>query len=57
MANSETSTRSRGFIWWGAAVVALLAGYAFLAHGDETISPLLLVAGYCVLVPLAILKS
>jgi hypothetical protein len=57
MANSETSTRSRGFIWWGAAVVALLAGYAFLAQGDETISPLLLVAGYCVLVPLAILKS
>jgi hypothetical protein len=57
MANSETSTRSRGFIWWGAAVVALLAGYAFLARGDETISPLLLVAGYCVLVPLAILKS
>jgi len=57
MANSETGTRSRGFIWWGATVVALLAGYAFLARGDETISPLLLVAGYCVLVPLAILKS
>ena len=57
MANSETGTRSRGFIWWGATVVALLAGYALLARGDETISPLLLVAGYCVLVPLAILKS
>lgn len=57
MANSETSTRSRGFIWWAATIVVLLAGYAFLARGDETISPLLLVAGYCVLVPLAILKS
>lgn len=57
MANSETSTRTRGFIWWGAAVVILLAGYVDLAIGSETIAPLLLVAGYCVLVPLAILKS
>jgi hypothetical protein len=57
MANTETNTRSRSVIWWGAAVVALLAGYADLARGGETIAPLLLVAGYCVLVPLAILKS
>lgn len=57
MANSETSARSRSLMWWGAAVVILLAGYADLARGGETIAPLLLVAGYCVLVPLAILKS
>jgi hypothetical protein len=57
MANSETSTRTRGFMWWGAAVLVLIAGYADLARGGETIAPLLLVAGYCVLVPLAILKS
>ncbi|HKW47748.1 MAG TPA: hypothetical protein VJN70_09890 [Gemmatimonadaceae bacterium] len=57
MANSETSTRTRSLIWWGAAAVTLLAGYADLARGGETIAPLLLVAGYCVLVPLAILKS
>jgi hypothetical protein len=57
MATSETSTRTRGIVWWGAAVVVLLAGYADLARGGETIAPLLLVAGYCVLVPLAILKS
>jgi hypothetical protein len=44
-------------IWWVAAAVILLAGYADLARGGETIAPLLLVAGYCVLVPLAILKS
>jgi hypothetical protein len=44
-------------IWWGAAVLTLIAGYADLAGGGETIAPLLLVAGYCVLVPLAILKS
>jgi hypothetical protein len=57
MANSETSTRARGIVWWGAAAVTLLAGYATLASGSETVAPLLLVAGYCVLVPLAILKS
>jgi hypothetical protein len=57
MATRETSTRTRVVIWWGAAAVALLAGYADLARGGETIAPLLLVAGYCVLVPLAILKS
>lgn len=57
MATRETSTRTRSLIWWGVAAVTLLAGYADLARGGETIAPLLLVAGYCVLVPLAILKS
>ena len=57
MATRETSTRTRSVIWWGVAAVTLLAGYADLARGGETIAPLLLVAGYCVLVPLAILKS
>lgn len=57
MVTRETSTRTRSVIWWGAAAVTLLAGYADLARGGETIAPLLLVAGYCVLVPLAILKS
>jgi hypothetical protein len=57
MANGESTTRTRALIWWGATVVTLLAGYADLARGGETIAPLLLVAGYCVLVPLAILKS
>jgi hypothetical protein len=57
MATGETGTRTRALIWWGAAVLTLIAGYADLAGGGETIAPLLLVAGYCVLVPLAILKS
>jgi hypothetical protein len=57
MANAETSTRTRSLIWWGVTAVTILAGYADLARGGETIAPLLLVAGYCVLVPLAILKT
>jgi hypothetical protein len=57
MANGESTTRTRSLVWWGATAVTLLAGYADLARGGETIAPLLLVAGYCVLAPLAILKS
>jgi hypothetical protein len=57
MADTETSTRSRALLWWGIAAATILAGYADLARGGETIAPILLVVGYCVLVPLAILKK
>jgi hypothetical protein len=57
MAQTETTTRPRALLWWGIAAVTLIAGYADLARGGETIAPILLVVGYCVLVPLAILKK
>jgi hypothetical protein len=44
-------------MYWGAALVVLALGYADLARGGETIAPILLVMGYVVLVPLAILKG
>jgi hypothetical protein len=56
MARSDTPARGRAAIWWGLAAVALLGGYADLARGGTTIAPILLVVGYCVLIPLAILK-
>jgi len=56
MAEIETGQRSRGAAWWGIAGVVILAGFADLARGGETIAPILLAIGYCVLVPLAILK-
>ena len=43
-------------MWWVIAGVVILAGFADLARGGETIAPILLALGYCVLVPLAILK-
>lgn len=49
--------RSRALLYWGAAAVSLLAGYLDLARGGETLAPILLVLGYVVLVPLAILKG
>jgi len=53
---SPPRPRSRSAILWAVAVVTLIAGFADLARGGETLAPILLVIGYCVLVPLAILK-
>jgi hypothetical protein len=56
MADTEVTARTRTYLWWGIALLTIAAGYADLARGGETIAPILLVVGYCVLVPLAILK-
>jgi hypothetical protein len=56
MPNTESSSRARPYLWWGVAFLTLIAGYADLIRGGETLAPILLVIGYCVLVPLAILK-
>ena len=57
MMKTEASPRSRSLIYWGVAALSLIAGYADLARGGETIAPILLVVGYCVLGPVAILKG
>ena len=43
------------YIIFGAALVVLGIGYITLAAGSITLSPILLVLGYCVLIPLAII--
>jgi hypothetical protein len=48
--------RSRPWLYWGLAAAALVLGFADLARGGETIAPILLVLGYCVLIPIAILR-
>jgi hypothetical protein len=60
MAKSDfngTSGASAGRSWtyWVIAAVVLLAGFADLVRGGETLAPILLILGYCVLIPLAIL--
>lgn len=51
-----------GFEWglWnnlllGLGVITLIVGYMALSRGSNTLAPLLLVAGYCVLIPAALL--
>ncbi len=55
--NVEGKTRTRpAWIWWALAAVVLAAGYGDLWRGGETLAPILLILGYCVLVPLAIMR-
>ena len=56
LSEAGTGTRARSLMWWGLAAASLLAGYVDLWRGGETIAPILLVLGYCVLVPIAILR-
>ena len=44
-------------VWWICAVLAIVLGFADLARGGETVAPILLAIGYCVLIPMAILKA
>jgi hypothetical protein len=56
MAQTTSETRTRSFVWWIVAALVLVAGYADLWRGGETLAPILLVLGYCVFVPLAIVR-
>ena len=56
MSETASTSRLRPFLWWGIAIAVILVGFADLARGGDTIAPILLVIGYCVLVPVAILK-
>ncbi len=55
MPEPSTTSQLRRWMWWIAAAVSLVAGYADLWRGGETLAPVLLVLGYCVLVPVAII--
>ncbi|HYO45341.1 MAG TPA: hypothetical protein VEY33_01450 [Gemmatimonadota bacterium] len=44
-------------IWLGAGAVSIAIGFFLLAQGSETIAPVLLVLGYCVLLPIGIIKK
>ncbi|HPF34118.1 MAG TPA: hypothetical protein P5571_02630 [Candidatus Krumholzibacteria bacterium] len=43
--------------WLAAGLASIVAGYVVLGTGDTTVAPLLLILGYCVLVPVYLLKS
>lgn len=55
-AKSAGGALSRPALWWGLSAATLLAGYADLWRGGETVAPILLVVAYCILIPIAILK-
>jgi len=64
MANSDMKATGDGSVrpvWrrpavlWTLAILTLILGYADLVRGGVTVAPFLLVIGYCVLLPMAIL--
>lgn len=44
----------KNYIVFAAALVVIIVGYISLGQGSITLAPILLILGYCVLVPLAI---
>jgi len=52
--SSQTPPRFRWKMFAG-GLVAIVLGYVLLSTNDITIAPLLLVVGYCILVPLSFL--
>jgi hypothetical protein len=57
MEQKMTDNSVRRFRWkmFAAGMAAIVIGYILLSLNDITVAPLLLVLGYCVLVPLAFL--
>lgn len=45
----------KNYIIMGAGIVTIVAGFITLASGSITLAPLLLVVGYCVLIPVSLL--
>jgi hypothetical protein len=45
----------RNYMVFGAAMVTIILGYIALGQGSITLAPILLVLGYCVLVPIALI--
>ena len=44
-------------ILFGAGFLVILVGYYFLSKNSITLAPLLLVLGYCVLIPMSIMAK
>ena len=43
------------YIAFAAGLLVVLSGFFFLSKGSMTLAPILLVMGYCVIIPIAIL--
>jgi hypothetical protein len=56
MTSLRVLSRLTAWQWWAVAIGVILLGFADLSRGGETIAPILLVLGYCVLIPAAILR-
>jgi hypothetical protein len=49
------SLRKKNYAIMGAGLVTIIVGFITLASGSITLAPILLVLGYCVLIPVGLL--
>ena len=54
LARSRLRFGPRNYALLGAALISLAAGYWLLSRGSTTLAPVLLVLGYCVLLPVGL---
>ena len=45
----------KNYVLFGIAILVIVIGYFLLGSGSMTMAPILLVLGYCVLIPVAIM--
>lgn len=45
----------KNMMLFGAGLLSVILGFVTLASGSETLAPILLVLGYCVLIPVSII--
>ena len=45
----------RNYMFFGGAMLSIILGYIALGQGSITLAPILLVLGYCVLVPVSLI--
>ena len=54
-ARPQITLGKKNYILMGAGIAVIIAGFITLSKGSITIAPILLVLGYCVIIPVAIL--
>lgn len=57
VAQESSFFTKRNWQWLIAGAVVIIAGFISLSMGSITLAPLLLVIGYCVLIPIGILAG
>ena len=46
---------TKNYVVFAAGIISIILGYIFLSKGSITLAPILLVLGYCVIIPVAIM--
>jgi hypothetical protein len=54
-AKSVLTFTKKNYLWFAVGLAVIVLGYITLGYGSITLAPILLVLGYCVIIPIAII--